>query len=77
MNKCGYESDAMLVRQAHHILSELPEDADQARKVLAYASKLLNFQEKMLGEPLTAQPSFAAGEPAPMRLRVVPGAMCV
>jgi hypothetical protein len=48
---CSYESDAMLVRQAHHIVSELPEDDDQARRVIAIVVQLLDFHKEAVNAP--------------------------
>jgi hypothetical protein len=48
---CGYESDAMLVRRAHHIVSELPEDDDQARRVIDIVIQLLDFHKEAMNAP--------------------------
>ena|SRR5215207_2031809 len=48
--KCGLESEAQLVRQAHQIIAELPIDTKQACKVLTYARKLLRFQGVLMAE---------------------------
>jgi hypothetical protein len=58
----GYESETMLIREAQAIVSKLPPDPDQARRVLAYAAELLEFETQM------AAGSFAKNV-TPLRLR--------
>jgi hypothetical protein len=44
--KCGHESEHMLFREAQNIAARLPPDQAQARRVLGYVTKLLDFQDE-------------------------------
>lgn len=48
--KSGYESEALLLRQAQQIVSQLPEDGAQAKRVLTYACKLLDYEKRLVRE---------------------------
>jgi hypothetical protein len=50
-HRAGRESDALMFRQAHHIMAEMPADTGQARKIAKLVLEMIDFEEERLKEP--------------------------